>query len=143
DSAQAHFLLAQAHRRQGLVRSERQDLTEALRLEPSLLAARLSLARSFTSKRETKAALDVLDETPPAQKNIAGVSVKRNWALLAAGNYQEARSRINELLKAIRLPEGVLQEGLLDLQEHDYTHARSDAQELLQKDPQNLRAARL
>src|SRR4029077_18704001 len=47
DSPQAHFALAKARGLKGEIRSERQELAEAIRLDRNLLQARLLLARSF------------------------------------------------------------------------------------------------
>ena len=55
DFAGAHLAMADVHKTENQKMSERQELTEALRLDPGLLQARLRLARSLTRAGEAKA----------------------------------------------------------------------------------------
>jgi predicted Zn-dependent protease len=142
-SAEAHFALAQVEELLGNPTREKQELSETIRLNAAMLPARLSLARKFIAAGQYQSAVGLLDEAPGTQKNSSPVVVERNWALLLGGNSQEARSRVNELLKTARLPDIVLQDGLLKVNERDFAGARSDAKELLKQDPGNVRAARL
>ncbi|HJT87200.1 MAG TPA: tetratricopeptide repeat protein [Bryobacteraceae bacterium] len=143
DSAEAHFGLADVRRQQGRTLEQQQQLSEALRLDPTLAAARLTLAKSYVASRQPKSALALLDQTPKSQQNLSGIVLERNWALLAAGDTQEARSRIDQLLKVYRVPEAVLQDGLLKMEEKDFSGARASAEEILRGNPRDIQAARL
>jgi tetratricopeptide (TPR) repeat protein len=143
DSAEAHFALAKIYLIKGQVGNERRELGEAIQRNPELLSARLTLARSFIAARDAKAALEVLDRTPPTQINGAEILVERSWALLLTGNARDARACVNRVLKSGRLPDAVLQDGIIKLGEKDYAGARGDAEEVLQVQPENIKAVHL
>lgn len=143
DSAQAHFALAEVYRLEGQLRNERQELTEALRLNPSLLASRLALVRNFFVANEPKAALETLDQAPGQQKRTLAVVLERNWALFAAGNFTEMRAVLDQALKAGRFPELLIQDAVLKMHDGDSLGARVDAEEVLAKNPEEIRAARI
>ena len=127
----------------GLVTSNGQELNEALRLDRGMLVARVALARRFILANQPQAALHVLDETPESQKRAEAVIVWRNWALMQAGNTKELRSVLNQTLPVTRTPDLVLQDGLLRMDEKDYTGAMADAKEVLRLKPEDSRGARL
>jgi len=143
DWAEAHFALARARGLKGEARSERQELAEAIRLNRNLLEARLVLARSFIAIGDTKSALQVLDEAPAPQKKTLDFLIERNWEMLRTGNSREPRYYIDAILKIERVPEAILQDGVVKLGDKDYAGARGDAEEVLRKDPENVKAAHL
>jgi tetratricopeptide (TPR) repeat protein len=142
NSAQAHLALSDVYKLQGKSLSVRQELSEALRLDPNLLTARVELAKSHLASAP-KYSLQILDQTPNQQKAILAVIVARNWALMALNSNQEVRANLDKSLRLGRLPELVLQDGVLRALEKDYPGARAAAEEVLAKEPENLRAARL
>ena len=141
-SAPAHLALAEVYRFQGMTTNARQELNEALRLDANLLPARVELAKSYVVD-DPKSALRVLDEAPPAQRRILAVVVERNWALMGLHNTKEARASIDAALGFGRLPDIVLQDAVLRLIEKDYAGARTSAEEVLSKNPEEARAARV
>jgi tetratricopeptide (TPR) repeat protein len=143
NSAPAHSALAAVHRAQRLPHSEQQELSEALRLDPGLLEARLRLANSFLEQGAAKAALDALDQAPAAQKRALAWFVERGWAMLAVGNTKELRVALDQALRVNRAPDLLLQDAALKMQEHDYAGARADSDEVLRKNPEEVRAARI
>ena len=143
DSADAHFALARIQGLKGRVASERRELGEAIKRNPDLLAARLALAKSLISTHDAKAALELLDQTPTSQKDAVEILIEQNWALLLTGNSREARSNVSKILKSARMPDAVLQDGIIKLGEKDYAGARGDAEEVLQKYPENVKAVHL
>jgi tetratricopeptide (TPR) repeat protein len=147
DSAEAHFELAKLKAIQGLTLSSRQELNQSLVLSPNHLHARIALARDLISAGEAKTALQLMDGTPPAQRNILAVMIERNWALIALDRRQEARQEINRGLRTIRAPELLEQDGYLRMEEGDFAGARADGEELLgrfpEEDPHNIMAVRL
>ena len=84
DSAAAHYYLARVYRASGASLNQRQELTEALRLNPNLLDARVELARQLIASKGAGTALEVMNETPEAQRKTMPAIVWRNWALLAS-----------------------------------------------------------
>lgn len=143
DSAEAHFAMAKVEGRKGRIEIERRELGLGIQRNPDLLSARLALARSFISTHDAKSALEVLDETPPTQKNAADVLIERSWALLLTGNAREARSYVNKVLNWARMPDAVLQDGIIKLGQKDYADARDDAEEVLRGQPENIKAVHL
>jgi Tfp pilus assembly protein PilF len=143
DSAQAHFALGEVYRMEGQPRNQRQELNEALRLNPSLLGARLALTRNFFQTNDPKSALEVLDQAPEQQKRMAAVVVERNWGLFAAGNFKEMRAVLDQALKVTRFPELLIQDAVLKMHDGDYMGARVDADEVLSRAPEEVRAARI
>jgi cellulose synthase operon protein C len=142
NSAPAHLALAGVYKLQGMTPSARQELGEALRLDRTLVPARVELAKSFVTT-DPKSALQVLDDAPKEQKQILAIIVERNWALLGLHSTREARTSLDESLRLGRFPELVLQDGVLRLNEKDYDGARAAANEVLSKNPEEVRAARL
>lgn len=143
DSAQAHFALSEVFRLEGAGATQRQELNEALRYNAAMLPARLALARSFIASNEAPAALDILNQTPAQQRALLAVVTERNWALFATGNFKEMRTVLDQALKAGRYPELLIQDGVLRMRDGDYLGARAVADEILGKNPDEVRAARL
>ena len=140
-SPAAHFAMAGVYRAQGLGQSERQELTEALNLDPQLVPARAALAGNLLASHQAEAALQVVDQASPAQRAQLAILLQRNWILLALGRYEELRLGVDRALGMRRSPEAVLQDALLRIARKDYPGAREAAEELLRANPENIRAA--
>ena len=69
--------------------------------------------------------------------------VQRNWALLALGQKAEARKGIDQVLAAGHIPDGLLQDAALKLDQKDYSGARASAEEVLKLNPEDTRALNL
>ena len=143
DSAAAHHLMAKVHQGGGATLQQRQELVEALRLSPGLLAARIDLAQLLTSANRAKSALDVLNEAPPAQKNTLGVVFQQNWAHLALGNKTEAAQGIQKALAIAKTPDVLIQNSVLKVMQQDYAGARQSAEEALKASPESLNALKV
>jgi tetratricopeptide (TPR) repeat protein len=131
DSAVAHSVLAEVDHAKGLQNSEQQELQQALRINSSLLRARLALGRKFLSGQQAKAALEVLDAAPDTQKMQLPWILGRNWTLLSLGNLAEARIGIEQALQAGRPLVAVYQNGVLQFMQKDYIGARAHLEEVL------------
>ncbi len=143
DSAEAHFALARIYKAQGLSRSMRQELYEALRTNPALLPARVAFARTLTLANEAKAALDIINAAPANQRRTLTLAVERNWALLSLGETKDLRAALDRELSTEHLPELLIQDAVLRCQQSDFSAARLDAEEVIQNNPQDVRAVRL
>jgi Tfp pilus assembly protein PilF len=143
DSARAHFLLATVHQMRGKPQMQKQDLADALRLNPNLLPARLQLAELLISAKEAKEARNVLNETPESQKNDVAVLIHRNWAALALGDRADARNGIDRVLANGRPSEALVQDAALKIMARDYAAARGSLQEALLKHPDDPQALNL
>jgi tetratricopeptide (TPR) repeat protein len=142
-NAPAHFLLARLHGARGTTLSQRQELTEALRLEPSMLRARLALSSLLVGTGAAKTALQILDEAPVEQKELAPTIVQRNWALLAVGDKPAFRKGIDDGLAKERTPDLLLQDAISKLDARDVTGARTSLMEALSGSPEDTRALEL
>ena len=143
DFAEAHLAMAQVNKLKHLRMSERQELNEALRIKPSLLPARVALARSFTIMGDAKSALQVLDGAPAEQEAQPAFLIERNWALVAAGELKRLRAVLDQALRVRRMPDLVLQDAILRVEQHDFAAARAAAEEILKNNPEDVRAVRV
>jgi Tfp pilus assembly protein PilF len=143
ESASAHYLLAKLHGARGAGLSQRQELTEALRLDPSLLRARLVLAQSLITSNAAKSALEVLNATPAFQKEMLPVLVERNWTLIAMHDDDDARKGVDEGLAKARIPDLLTQDAILKSNTKDLTGARASLNEALAGNPGDVRALSL
>ena len=140
NSAEVHYILAQLHKARGSALLQRQELSEALRLNPVLLRVRLELAQLLINSNGAKTAMDVLDEAPTFQRRLLAVLVQRNWALWASDDLLELRKGIEQGLATARIPDLLIQDGLLKLRQGDPKGARASVDEALRLDPTDLRA---
>jgi len=140
DMAQAHHLLAKVYQAQGSMGAYRQELEEAIRRNPQYLNARLEMASVLINSNASQAALDLMDQTPAAQKNNIYVLVQRNGALMGLGRWDDAAKGVEAGLKISRSPDLLIQEALLKMQRKDPAGARKSAEEALTLAPDNVRA---
>jgi tetratricopeptide (TPR) repeat protein len=139
DSAEAHYSLSKAYaaRRSDL---QNQELQEALRINPSMLYARVELARAFIAAGQPKTALHVMEETPAAQKKLIPAIVTRNWALLAIRDLPQLKKSVEEGLTISRAPDLIVQMAFVKVLEKDYAGAREQAEQVLKVSPGNAAA---
>lgn len=140
ESAEVHYIVAQFHRLRGASLSYRQELSESVRLAPSLLKARLELARFLTANKGGNSALQILNEAPPPQNRYIDVLVEKNWALLQMGDVPEARKNIALGLSVQRNAELLLQQAVVKVNDHNLEAAKTDFQEVLKRAPTEVRA---
>jgi len=140
DSTQAYYLLAKVSQGRANAAKEKQALEEALKIDPTFLAARIDLAKALLASRSAAPALTLLDEAPENQMNAASRILERNWALLALGKKEEARKGIDRVLAAGKVPEALVQDAAIKLDQKDYAGARKSAEEALDKTPEDTRA---
>lgn len=81
------------------------ELGESLRLESSLLPARLALARRQLAERDIANALGVLESCPRNQCQSYPLLLQRSWLLLAKGDWTEAEAHIAGLSALEKSPE--------------------------------------
>ena len=139
ESALAHYLKARVDFARGRTLEQRQELAEAIRLDPRLLAARIELARALAQANGAAAALDLLDHVPSDQAQLPTVVVQRNWILLQMGKTKEAKASVEQALNRSRTPELLLQDGLLLLQDGDIAKSREVLNEAIKSDPSDPR----
>ena len=145
ESAPVHLALAEAYGLQGATLRRRQELDQALRENPSLLAARTELAQVLIAAKSPKAALEVMDETPAAQKNSVPAIEARNWALMGLGDGQEFQKGVELGLSLAKppTPDLLLQKASLLIGLRDYAGALAWVEELIRQNPEDERAWRI
>jgi tetratricopeptide (TPR) repeat protein len=139
DAAVVHFVLAKLEQARGSDLGYRQELQEALRLNPGLLQARLDLARRLTESGFPESAIKLLNEAPATDRTSVSLVTERNWALLAANNYDELQKNLKAELDQTRQPELLAQDGWLKIRQRDYDAARVSIEEGLKKAPSDVR----
>jgi tetratricopeptide (TPR) repeat protein len=140
DDARVHYLLSRVYEVQSQDSLRRQELSEALRRDPSLLAVRVELADTFI--RAPELALTVLNAAPKEQAHLLPMIVMRNWALIELGDVDSARRGIAEGFAQSNLPELMLQDAVLKLRLHQTKNGRLVLEEILGENPDNVRALR-
>jgi len=141
DSPEVHYAKASLSRARGARLVERQELSEALRLNSSFLPARLELAKSIMSE-DLKGALNLLNQAPGDQKNRVDVIEQRNWVLMGMHRWAEARVGVEQGLSGARTPGLLLQDGALKMLEKRYNDARQSLHEGMAQAPEDLRILR-
>jgi tetratricopeptide (TPR) repeat protein len=140
NSAEAHYILAKAKQARGSDLTYRQELNEALRLNPHLLTVRLELANDLTDHKEARAAINLLDAAPETQRTLTPLVVQRNWALWSAGELAEMRKGVDTGLSRERSMDLLLQDSLLKFKAGNPTAARAILEEALNLDATDVRA---
>ncbi len=119
--------------------SEGQQLTEALRLNPNLLPARIELEHFSLLHNRAEATLELLNQTPPAQRTAWNCRPAQHGSLRAwQGN--GARASFGPQLAAARIPEFLLQDALLRIKLRDFDGAGKSVREALEKKPGDVTA---
>ncbi|HUK90656.1 MAG TPA: tetratricopeptide repeat protein [Blastocatellia bacterium] len=138
---EVYFLLARLNQARGDVLLYRQNLAEALRLNPRLLAVRVELVQSLVANAAgAQAALDYLNQAPADQQATLPVIVARNWAYWTLGDLAQMRKGIDLGLSRERSAELLMQDGLWKLRSGNPQAARASLEEALKINPGDLRA---
>jgi tetratricopeptide (TPR) repeat protein len=140
NSAELHYIMSKLHEARGSVLLQRQELSEALRFNPSLLQVRLELCQLLLAGHAAQSALQVLKEAPGFQQQWLPVIVQRNWVFLALGDLTQVRKGIEQGLLSSRAPDLLIQDGLLKVSSGDFKGARESLEEALRIKPDDLRA---
>lgn len=143
DWADAHYVLARVHQAQGATQNQRRELSEALRLDPSLMPARIDLGQSLIAANDAKAALDLMNLAPESQRNAVPIIVQRNWALLALNQVNQLNASIQQGMGIAKTSDLQLQDALVKLKKKDMSGARAELQDVLSRNPEELRALEL
>jgi tetratricopeptide (TPR) repeat protein len=135
-----HYVIARLNLVRGKTLTYRQELSEALRLNPKLLGVRVELAENLVNAKETGAALEVIDRAPDDQRSALPLLIQRNWALWQTGNLAEMRKGIDQGLSVTRASDLLVQDGLWKLRTGNPRTARLALGEALNLNPADLRA---
>ena len=143
DSADAHLALAQVYATTQSSLLRRQELNEALRLNPRLMRARTELVEVLLREKNTATALEVISQTPADQKNLLPMEVSLIWTKWLSGDEAGARKELDRTLAIARAPDLVFQDAAMKITHKDYAGAQAGAEEVLRQSPQDIRALRL
>ena len=99
-------------------------LTEALKLDPRLFAARLDLAQLFLAAGNAKRALEILAQASPMEQGSVEYAYIRNLALVESGDFAVARKNIDASLAKARNSGFLYGDALLRTKMNDLPGAR-------------------
>jgi tetratricopeptide (TPR) repeat protein len=142
DSAEAHYLLAQIYGSRGDRPRQTAELSAALRYNPGLQPARVTLAQLMTLSNSPDAALEVLNAAPERQKQTLAMLLQRNMANYVSGDKQAFREGVARALQLARSTDVLLQDAVVKLMDRNYAGARASIDEALAQTPDDLRALR-
>jgi tetratricopeptide (TPR) repeat protein len=137
---EAHYIFAKLNQNRGLTLLYRQELSEALQLNPALLPIRVELMQNLVNANEAKAALALLDSAPAYQRTMVPILVQRNWAHWALGELGEMRKGIDQGLAQEKTLDLLIQDGLWRLRNGDPIRARAVLEDALKLNPSDMRA---
>lgn len=140
DSPQIHYVVAKLNQARGNDLIYREELSEALKLNPYLLTVRLEAAQDLISGGNAKTAIDVLDQAPAFQRASVTLAVTRNWALWELGDLPAMRKGIDAALSRARSEDLVVQDGLWQLRSGKTAQGRAALAEALKMNPADVRA---
>jgi tetratricopeptide (TPR) repeat protein len=139
-SSAVHFVVARLYQARGEESRYRQSLSRTVELDPYLLNARVELAGALISSGASKAAVDLLGNAPPSQRNVPALVAQRNWGLWATGDLKEMRKGIDSGLLLQKSSEFLLQDGLWKLRSGNAAGARASLEAAVNADPGDIRA---
>ncbi len=141
NSHEAHYFLSKIHQARRDNRLQRQELDEAMRLDPSYLPARLEMVQSMLQSQNASSALDVLNEAPADQAQTMPILAAKVWAYVAMNRYDDAKKTLAAIPEAQRdTAEINLQEGVLRAVARDFAGAQTFLKRSLEQNPQDVRA---
>jgi tetratricopeptide (TPR) repeat protein len=139
-AAEAHYIFAKLNQARGLPLVFRQELGEALRLNPNLIQVRAELMQNLVNVGEAKAALALADSAPSFQRSMGPLIVQKNWAYWQMNELGEMRKGIDQGLTVEKSPDLLIQDGLWRLKNGDPVKARAVLEEALKLNPTDIRA---
>jgi len=124
----------------GDIAQARTQLQEALKIDPSYLAPRVTLARLHLVRREFPQLLQAAKEILELDPNHMEARLLQAQAYIGSGNYAQGRKEIEATLERYpNLPEAYLQLGLLNVQERKFKEAEEVFARLHRNNPGDLR----
>lgn len=118
-------------------------LAETLRQNPRLFRARLDLAETLYSWGKARDALSILEQSSPAEKASLEYLFHHNMALMATGDWDQARKGVDAGLARVRSPGFLYQDGRLKARNHDLVGARESLEASFQEQPSSSRTLSL
>ncbi len=114
-------------------------LADALRRNPRLFGARLDLAGVLCSSGKGRDALSILEQADAGEKTTAEYLFHYNMALIAAGDWDQARKGVDDALARVRSPGFLYQDALLRARNRDLTGARKSLDASFKEQPSDPR----
>jgi len=139
-SVRARYIASRIDVARGDLIKAKAELSKVLETEPTSLLARLDLARVHLDSNNVEAAQQTLSAAPANQKQTAAFAVTQGWVWIAQGNRVDARKAVNAVLAVARIPEALIQDGILRIADRDFAGARTPLEEALKANPEDLRA---
>jgi tetratricopeptide (TPR) repeat protein len=138
DSAELHYALSRLQALRGSPLKQREELFEALRLNPFLLPVRMDLINLLLNMNAAQTALELADSAPESQR--PKFLAVRNWALFALNDLKQMRAGIDQGLSTGKTADLLIQDGVWKLAQKDAVGARASLEEALKVNPTDVRA---
>lgn len=126
---------ARYHHARGEKIEEGNRLTDAIKLNPRLLSARLQLSRLLNEGGKADAALRVLEGATESERLNPEYILYRNAVLMSSGQWGEAAQNITAALNHSRTATLLGQEAALRIHNKDYSGGRRTLEEALKLNP--------
>jgi len=139
NSAKVQYLLSRVDAGEGKTLARQEHLSEAVRLQPRFLAARLELAQLMLAAKAGRAAQTVVDAIPQDQKDLPEVAAMRSWTLISTGQSGEARKLTEAALAKARTPDLLQLEAIFKAGDHQFDEAGKLLHEAIDKSPANVK----
>ncbi|MCC6536713.1 MAG: tetratricopeptide repeat protein [Bryobacterales bacterium] len=144
NDAGVRYVLARLNLARGSVLTYRQELSEALRLNPMLEAVRAELASSLIQGGQAKTALEVLNGAPPDQGSSKLLALQRVAVHSALGNAREMRAELDAALaRSPGDPDWLTWEAMWKLRSGNVAAGRASLETIVKARPDDVSAARL
>jgi len=139
-SVRARYVASRIDVARGDLIKAKAELSKVLETTPGSLLARLDLARVLLDTNNSEEAQQTLNGAPSNQKQMAAFVVTQAWVWIGQGNRADARKAVDAVLAASRIPEALIQDGILKIANRDLAGARAPLEEALRGNPEDLRA---
>lgn len=144
NDAAVRYVLARLNLLRGSVLTYRQELAEALRLNPMMETVRAELAASLIQGGQAKAGLEVLNGAPPDLASSKVLALQRVAAHSALGNSREMRAEVDAALaRTPGDPDWLIWDAAWKLRAGNVAAGRAALETIVKEKPSNVGAARL
>jgi len=139
-SVRARYVASRIDVARGDLIKAKAELRKVLETTPGSLLARLDLARVLLDSNNSEEAQQTLNGAPSNQKQMAAFVVTQAWVWIGQGKRADARKAVDAVLAVSRIPEALIQDGILRIANRDLAGARAPLEVALKSNPEDLRA---
>ncbi len=140
-SSPGHYYMGMAHLQRGAPGLAKQEFADSLKYQPANLSARVALCEVLLQQGASQAALELLKETPEAEKKTYFYYLAKARAEMSKGDYLASEQDLTVLTASVPdQPAGFANLGLAYAMQKDWNQAQAQFLRALQLDSQNALA---